>query len=77
MADAGYSPLSEDAIAAIRDARFKTCNLEHSWAIIYDSRPELFERIGIGATPYRRGEGVDYEARSVNPEIIALCAQGA
>ena len=55
----------------------RRATLDHSWAIIYDSRPELFERIGIGATPYKRGDGVDYEARSVNPAIIELCAKEA
>lgn len=68
-----YEPLSDDAKAAIAAVRFITPNIAHTWALLVDRDKTLFDRIGIGATPYKRAEGItEYEAQSSHPEILAL-----
>ena len=71
-----YEPLSDDAKAAIRECRYKSANMAHTWALLIDTREEIFDRIGLGRTWYERYPGVrEAEAQTANPEIVALCVE--
>ena len=73
MTEIAYEPLSDDAKAALSEARFTTLNVAHTWALIVDTRREIFDRIGIGASSYQRAAGItEYEAMTANPEIMEL-----
>lgn len=55
---------------AIGRARFKTANIAHTWAIVYDADADLMATTGLDFTPYGRGSTIDHEGRTYDPDVI-------
>jgi hypothetical protein len=73
MTEVEYEPLTDDQRAAVAECRYASLNMAHTWALLIDRDRTIFERLGIGALPYKRAEGLtEYEAQTTNPEIMEL-----
>lgn len=65
--------LTDAAKEAIARARFKTANIAHTWAIVYDTDADLIAQTGLNFARYERARGsgiYDHEARSYEPAVV-------
>jgi hypothetical protein len=72
-------PFTEDMCAAIRECRFKTVNLAHTIAIVYDADEARMQANGLNFTAYRPAQVSephrwDYEGRSGDERVVEFVA---
>jgi hypothetical protein len=77
--EAELAPFTEDMRAAIRECRFKTVNIAHTQAIVYDADQARMEATGLQFTAYRPAQlseptRWDHEGRSADERVIEFVA---
>ena len=78
-AEIELAPFEHGHKQAIRECRFKTVNLAHTTAIVYDSDELRIRATGLAFTAYRPAPQADphrwdYEARSADERVIDFVA---